>query len=157
MHEGTKAENIWHQPPLMKNLTPIFYNTVLTLCPQLNTAHHLLSRMLSRTLINKRKFLRRQNRIQPMPSVRLSDNGHGDDDDNSSKYVGNTYCISHCSCRRSNRCTLKQVQRTSTTRTGHYNQRWRSCDLLAGGVILWHMEGMEKKGEREDSGVFWWG
>ena len=109
--------------PLMKNLTPIFYNTVLTLCPQLNTALHLLSRMLSRTLISKHKFLRRQNRIQPMPSAMLSDNGHGDDDDNSSKYVGNTYCISHCSCRRSNRCTLKQVQRTSTTRTGHYNQR----------------------------------
>ena len=86
VREASKAANIWNNPPLMKDLTPIetkkFYDTVgynmlaichilwpfvclqaFLLCPQLKSARHLLTTRLSRSLINRRQFLRRSRKI----------------------------------------------------------------------------------------------
>jgi len=98
VREAAKAANIWHDPPLMRDLSPVaarkFYDTIFVLCEQLRSARHLLTRRLSRTLINRRQFLRRQNRIirrQPTPSVRIPDVPNKDpvpnrDAEDSSKY-----------------------------------------------------------------------
>ena len=41
------------------------------MCPQLKTSHHLLSIRLSRTLINRRLFLRRGRKIPPYSKTKL--------------------------------------------------------------------------------------
>ena len=49
---------------------------VFTLCPQLKSFRHMLSARLSRTLINRRQFLRRLGKIPPKDVA--SSNSGGD-------------------------------------------------------------------------------
>jgi len=103
VREAVKAANIWHDPPLMRDLSPVaarkFYETIFAVCEQLKSARHLLTRRLSKTLINRRQFLWRQNRIIPRqltPPVRIPNIPNKDpvpnkDAEDSSKY--NNVCI----------------------------------------------------------------